>query len=862
MADTKPLSSPSIATLHIIALMRWDREWYDTFEVRQARMLDDIAALLEQMGDTSHDTLRHFILGGQTVIVEDVATIRPDLVALLVIYNASGRLGLGPWYIQVDQNLVSGESLIRNLLTARIDATKHGLKLLPIGFIPDQSTHVAQLPQILRGFNISTAMLNLDDPYRNRPFYWQSPDDTALLVVGHDTPPVWTTNRVEKMHESLQAQRNIRHEGPYLWLIDHKETKDTASATLNHLQQLTDMPTSQIDIVEYLSILRRNLTETLHGTITGELLPQALKQATPGNLSTRLYLKQEHVRLQSKLTHAVEPWLTVALTHGKITQPVNPQALLHHCWRLLLKNQSTHALGGTASDEVHANNEAVYRRIDDSSDHIINTILQGLPGTPLRQGQTSVNPNPNATTYAVVWNPHNWSHAGVVTLPLTLPEGRYPYKVRVPGSDDALAFAWEPAEHHESHSGTITFLATAPAVGYCAYTIELSEQPVNERHFKRESTSTSIGNIFGDTLFVEDGKLNWKREDDTIEDILRFIDMGDAGDAYNYARPEEDVAVQAMMVNDVKTVSTPVYEQLIINHRMRIATGLNDDLTRSRGVRLVELQTTATFYDHVPGVYFHTTFDNNAQDHRLRAHIRTNIDSSHAYAQGVFNIDRYKVGKTFGMQGITAVHDGALSLGLMSRGLPEVQSEKEDDAVTLALTLTRAVGWLSREQLPERDFAMGPVIPVAGAQCQREISAEYALISTPPGNRAALLRHSQMYNAPLQAYQYDIRPSRPRRSYLSIMSDQVNANETGDSDGAGVIMTSFKPPVKGRGWLLRLYNPHPHDVEVFITPHTRPEQVHRSTLSEDSVKFLETDLNGRIQLTLRKHEIATLRLLF
>jgi hypothetical protein len=75
-------------------------------------------------------------------------------------------------------------------------------------------------------------------------------------------------------------------------------------------------------------------------------------------------------------------------------------------------------------------------------------------------------------------------------------------------------------------------------------------------------------------------------------------------------------------------------------------------------------------------------------------------------------------------------------------------------------------------------------------------------------------------------------------------------------------LTAFKPPIKGRGWVLRLLNPHDHAVEVFVTPHTRPEQVYLCGMSEDSIKFLDTDLNGRIHLNMEPHKVITLRLVF
>jgi mannosylglycerate hydrolase len=774
MPDTKPLSAPPMATLHIIAHMRWDREWYETFETCQARLLDQLAWLLDKMGNNPDDgdTLRFFLLGGQTVIIDDIASVRPDMVPLLVIFNAGGRLGLGPWYTQVNQQLVSGESLVRNLLMARVDAAKHGMKLLPIAFMPDAGVHVAQLPQILRGFNMTTTFINAEDPYNNQTFYWRAPDKTNVLVVQHDAPPPAADNHDRLMNISVQAQRRLRPEGPFLWLLDFDSVLSSAVETLNDLQERTNIPTSQIDLSDYLRILRRGLTDTLHGDVKGELRPPSYRQTPPGTLSTRIYLKQLHHRVENKLLYAVEPWLTLALTHGDSKHMENASALLHQSWRQLLKNQSTVALGGTAIDAVHEANEVEYRRIDHSSDHVLKRALNALPGTPTQPGR-NVNPNPTATTYVVVWNSHNWPLKQVVEVPLTLPEGYFPQKLRTPGSEDPQLFGWQPAAEGDSHTGIMTFLADAPAVGYTAYTVELGDAPVEDIHLHREGSGRSIVNVNQETLTAENGRLTWKRGDSTLDDLLNFYDGGDAGDAYHYCPPTEDAVMKADMVGAVRTVSTPVYERLVISHRMRVANALNDDRTRSRGVRLLELKTTATFYDHVPGLYLQTTVENSALDHRLRAHIRTGLDTASIYTMSPFHVERRGVGTVVAMQGGCAVHDGADSMALLARGLPEVESMHEDDQVTLALTLLRSVGWLSRDDLSVREGNLAPSIAVPDAQVQREVVADYALVSTPAGNRAALMRATQAYNAPLQAYQYDERPGRPRRSYVSVVSDQA-----------------------------------------------------------------------------------------
>ena len=106
----------SAAQLYIISHLAWEREGHRTFDAQRALLLDILTQLLEHMQAEGEARLEYFLLGGQTILLDDIAHVRPDLLTSLVIYNAGGRLGVGPWYVQMDGLLADGEVLIRNLL--------------------------------------------------------------------------------------------------------------------------------------------------------------------------------------------------------------------------------------------------------------------------------------------------------------------------------------------------------------------------------------------------------------------------------------------------------------------------------------------------------------------------------------------------------------------------------------------------------------------------------------------------------------------------------------------------------------------------------------------------------------------------
>lgn len=876
---TRPLgdhAGPRLAIVHAIAHLRWDREWYEPFEVRRAKLLETLASLHEQMAvDSSMDNqfIRFFLLGGQTVVLEDVGAVRPDLVTMLVIYNAGGRLGLGPWYVTVDESLVSGEALIRNLLTARSDAIRYGLRLTQVAYVPDLNGHISQLPQILRGFNIDAAFLRHGAPVVHVPFRWEAPDGSSILVINHESQTIWphTPMNIFGIADMIQAQRVVRPDGPFLWLFDTSHASRKLTDVTPKVEKQTSLPVRQSDLPEYVRSLRAELPDGMRPSLRGELRLQAMRENSyllPGTLSSRIYLKQMNVQMQARLLKAIEPWLAVALTHGNAPHPENLRALLDYCWRMLLKNQARNALAGTGVDAVHAENEVRYQQIDSVSSQMITSIMNALPGT-IHEQMTPVNPE---QTYIVVWNAHNWPVRQMVEVDLELPPGKYPARLLSPMGEEQL-YSWTPSE--AGHGGRIGLIGEAPGIGYSAYVVEFGDEPPSERHHIRLAAGTAIANGAGDTLSVRDGVLVWHSGDEVIEDLLTFFDGGDAGDTYNYSPPDPDAIIQADLVDDVQVESSPLYERLIIRHRMRVASELKPDRSRDRGVKLIELTTTATFYEQVPGVYFRTTFTNTAKDHRMRAHIRTGINSRTVQADSAFDVvERATVvdgvvfpgapnlegaNATQPIQNVVAVGDEKTMLALLVRGLPEYEPLPDDNQITFALTLLRSVGWLSRDDLRTRTALVAPMVPVPDAQCLRDIEAEYALMYMPPRNRAALLRAGTQYNAPLQAYQYDEPPDKGERSFLSVVS---NLSIGLHSDGEGAIVTAFKPPLRGEGWIVRLYNPNNKSVEVYLTPHKRPELVQIATLAEQPEGFIESDVNGRAAVIVNPHEIVTVRFMF
>lgn len=89
-----------------------------------------------------------------------------------------------------DEFLLSGESLIRNLMIGHKISADWGVEAWKYGYLCDVFGHMAQMPQILKEFGIRYALLGCGTNEHTTPahFVWESPDgsdDTSVQISGN-----------------------------------------------------------------------------------------------------------------------------------------------------------------------------------------------------------------------------------------------------------------------------------------------------------------------------------------------------------------------------------------------------------------------------------------------------------------------------------------------------------------------------------------------------------------------------------------------------------------------------------------------------------------------------------------------------
>ena len=195
-ARTHRLGAMAPVPVAIVPHTHWDREWYapfQSFRVKLVRLLDELLDLLE-----SDPHYRRFLLDGQTVVIDDYLAVRPDAAARLAALAAAGRLQVGPWMVLMDEFMVSGETIVRDLQLGIARATELGA-VMDVGYLPDMFGHVAQMPQLLRlaGFEHAVVWRGVPESIERTAFWWAAPDGSSVRAEylygsysnGRDLPP-------------------------------------------------------------------------------------------------------------------------------------------------------------------------------------------------------------------------------------------------------------------------------------------------------------------------------------------------------------------------------------------------------------------------------------------------------------------------------------------------------------------------------------------------------------------------------------------------------------------------------------------------------------------------------------------------
>jgi alpha-mannosidase len=391
--------------IFLVPHTHWDREWYqpfDDFLVRLVRMMDGLIELL------SHDDrFAHFHLDGQVAMIDDYLAVRPEREPDIRRLAVQGRISVGPWYTQMDEFLVSGESVVRNLEWGlERGRALAGDRVLTVGYLPDQFGHAGQMPQILRSHGIERAVVWRGVPAEigKTAFWWESPDGsrvlTEYLVFSYSIGL-----RVGSAQDKESLVTELRNA---IGLLEPVSVRDRLLITVgsDHQGPAAKLPPllEEAAVTDGLRARVGSISEYLDGpdpepipTWQGELRSSARAHLLPGVYSTRAHQKSDRGLIELLVERVAEP--LAALVPGFDW----PQEELREAWQLLLWNGAHDSVCGCSVDQVARDVDARYSRTRQIAGGIVDRAMKGLAGQ-LRE--------PNVVTF----NPCSFERDGIPGL--------------------------------------------------------------------------------------------------------------------------------------------------------------------------------------------------------------------------------------------------------------------------------------------------------------------------------------------------------------------------------------------------------------------------------------------------------------
>jgi alpha-mannosidase len=818
-------------TIHLIPHTHWDREWYLPRAAFVARLIPALDDLLDRL-DASPE-FRSFFLDGQTVLVEDYLRVRPDQRARVSALVRAGRLQVGPWYVLADEIIPSGESLIRNLLLGRADTEALGGRAA-VMYSPDAFGHPAAWPALAAEFGMSHGVLwrglGGEPGQEGDLFRWYAPDGRSILL--HHLPPdgyeagsglVDDPQRLRQAWSGLKPVLVRRAATSHLAVTvgaDHHAAPVAIGRVRDLLAALepnAEVRVSRFDEYFRAAEAQANGVPTLRGELRWSY---GYTWTLQGVQATRAPLKRRHAEAEVLLERTAEPLAALAFASGKGDR----RPLLRDTWRTLVRSQFHDSIGGCTSDAVA---RRVAGRLDDALEagrELARSSLDALIGNdPDRAREHPEDTAPRL----VLWNPAARERSGaVVVADLTWfrrdvlvgpPSGREPRRgdgaraIALLGADGPIAlqplgrttgFERLDATRHYPDQDEVDLVRVAfrapplPGLGFTVLEGAERQRAVIDTAVRAGPRSLDNGLLA--LTVARDGTVTLadRRTGLLYPSLLGLESAGDAGDTYTWAPRAGDRLRRMTGPVAVRTLARgPLVAALEVRGRLTSSTGYVD-------VRLI-----LTLHAGSAALRCTLQLDNRAIDHRLRLRVPTGVPGIAAAAGTQFgtalrtapaapasHYSRETPVATAPAQRFVAVADGVRGLAVLAPGFFEYELGANGD---LRVTLLRAVGQLSRDDLPTRPGHAGWPAPTPLAQCLGPDRLQLAILPVETADLRAVSGLAEEWeDVFLPPRALWLRQATP----LSVPACDIRL------EGKGLVFSSVKPPEQGDGLVLRCWN--------------------------------------------------------
>ena len=852
-------------TLHLIPHSHWDREWYMGFERHRMRLVELFDTLIDLM--EKNPDYMYYHMDGQFIVIEDYLEIRPEMRERLVKLIKADRIQIGPWYVLQDEFLTSGEANVRNMLYGIKLCREIGAEPVMTGYFPDSFGNLSQVPQILRGFGIDNAVFGRGVgavSYNNgvaanatpSEWIWAAPDGSEVMGVMfshwyHNAMQLPTDKKVleTKLIDLVESTKASAFTPELLGMngCDHQPVQTNLTEVIKMANEILNeqgITVKQSNFKDYINAVKPYADKFFK--VEGELTSETTDgwNSLIGTASTHIPLKQRNHAVQNLLERQAEPTSVIAAQFGDEYR----DGMLLYAWKKLMENHPHDSICTCSSDEVTDEMISRFERSKQVGEYVRDEAIDFLKKN-VKADKKSIlvlHTTAGTTKTTVTANLDYPEGTKINSLSLLAPDGtKIPAKIKDLGRTFTYTLpkdAFRKVKYVNRYE--VTFPVTATGIGYNLYTVLENEA------FEEDFVKVGKNSAETDTMRLEickNGslKVTNKKSSVTYENLNIFEDMADAGESYNFRflagdKPITSEKCKAQIALAEKTAFSATFKVTV---KMPIPKGTEDG-KRTKETILTEITSFVTLTNGIDRVDIKTVFDNQSENHRLRALFKPQIITDGNVADGQFDLvkrsnvphENWKNPCHSGRcQAFVALEDSEKGIAVGGKGLHEYEIlHKENN--TMALTLLRCVGFLG-------DWG---IFPTPKMQCKGVQTLEYSI--TP----YALDKREEAYCL-ARNFAYD--------DVLTADMDEnggtlcENKNLVSISNPA-IVTSAFKRSEDGKYKVLRVYNPTENTAEFTLNLCCCVKKLYTSDLAEKKGEELEIK-NGAVQITVAPKKILT-----
>jgi alpha-mannosidase len=511
---------------------------------------------------------------------------RPQLFEQIKARVAEGRweIAAGLW-IEPEFNLMSGESLVRQVLYGqRYVQEKFGV-LSATAWLPDSFGFCWQLPQILKQGGIDyfvTQKLRWNDTteFPHEIFNWRAPDGTEIFSL--TLPPIGESIVPVKMADYAQKWEFSTGVNNCLWLPgvgDHGggPTKDMLEVARRWQQspvfpQLE--PTTTAQLCQQVEADAQNVP-----LWNDELYLEFHRGCYTSHADQKRYNRRcEHLLTEAELFSAIATLLTDC---------PYPHAELEQAWKQVLFNQFHDILPGSAIPEVFVDANRAWEAAEQTATTCVDQALDAIASQI-----TLPTPPVAAAVPVVVFNALNWKRSELAT-------------VKLPSADDwQIQMPTGAVVPSQRVNNTLLFpTADIPSVGYqlywlCPKTSRTEKQPTPD-HWVLENAAlrVTVDAATGDLAAVYDKQQARQVLSGPGNHLQFFTDKGQYWDAWNIDPDYAQHQLPGAKLESIQWISTGPLQQRIRVVRAIGQSQFCQDYVLEQDVPLIKIETTVDWQE-------------------------------------------------------------------------------------------------------------------------------------------------------------------------------------------------------------------------------------------------------------------------